>query len=125
VFGGEPEDQAMTRDWTAAQEQTCNKYKCALLEADGNSKVGLALGTVGKLPINGLRHPPTENMSGWFIWCGTELSEDREFFAPLHVWHLEEKCLEVLEFLGLPAGYRFLLAGDYVDVWFDPELLTV
>jgi hypothetical protein len=102
-----------------------HKYKCAFLEADENSKVGLALSTLGKLPINGLRHPSTENMSGWFIWCGTELSEDREFFAPPHVWHLEEKCLEVLEFLGLPAGYRFLLAGDYVDVWFDPELLTV
>ena len=34
-------------------------------------------------------------------------------------------CPEVLEFLGLPPGYRFLLAIDYVDVWYDPSLLNV
>lgn len=115
----------MTRDWSAAQLRICSQYKCGFVEADKNSKVGIALSTLGKLPINGLRHPPTENMSGWFIWCGAELSEDPEFFAPLHVTHLEEKCPEVLEFLGLPAGHRFLLADDHVDVWFDPKLLAV
>jgi hypothetical protein len=115
----------MTRDWIDAQVQICNQYKCEFLEADQNSKVGIALSSIGKQPVNGLRHPPTENMSGWFIWCGPELSEDPEFFAPLHVSHLEEKCPEVLEFLGLPAGYRFLLAGDYVDVWFDAKLLVI
>ncbi len=115
----------MKRDWTAEQVDTCKKYSCTFLEAEANSKVGLAVPTLGKLPVNGLRHPPTENMLGWFIWCGAELSEDREFFEPLHVWHLEERCPEVLKFLGLPAGYRFLLAGDHVDVWFDLKLLAV
>jgi hypothetical protein len=115
----------MTRDWVDAQMHTCNKYKCAFVETDQDSKVGIALNTLGKQPLNGLRHPPTENMSGWFIWGGTELSEDPEFFAPLHTAHLEEKLPEVLEFLGLPAGYRFLLAGDHVDVWFDAKLLAV
>ena len=115
----------MSRDWTAAQLHTCNKYKVAFLKADQNSKLGIAVNTLGRLPVNGLRHPPNENMSGWFIWCGTESSDDSEFFAPLHVAHLEQKCPEVLEFLGLPAGYRFLLAGDHVDVWFDAKLLAV
>jgi len=26
---------------------------------------------------------------------------------------------------GLPPGYRFLLAGEYLDVWFDEKLLDV
>jgi hypothetical protein len=111
--------------WTTQQLDTCKEYGCTFLESDPNSKVGLAVSTLGALPVNGLRHPPTENMSGWFIWCGAELSEDQNFFSPLHVLHLEEKCPEVLRFLGLPAGYRFLLAGDHVDVWSDPKLLDV
>jgi hypothetical protein len=115
----------MKHEWITQQLDTCRKYSCTFLESEPNSKVGLALGTLGTLPVNGLRHPPTENTSGWFIWCGPELSEDRDFFSPLHVGHLEEKCPEVLRFLGLPAGYRFLLAGDHVDVWFDPKLLAV
>jgi hypothetical protein len=49
----------------------------------------------------------------------------RSSLLPLHVAHLEQQCPEVLTFLGLPAGYRFLLAGDHVDVWFHPKLLAV
>ena len=32
---------------------------------------------------------------------------------------------EVLPFLGLPPGYRFLLADTTQDVWFDESLLSV
>jgi len=31
----------------------------------------------------------------------------------------------VIRLLGLAPGWRFLLSGDYLDVWFDPALLTV
>jgi hypothetical protein len=32
---------------------------------------------------------------------------------------------QVAGFLGLPPGYRFLLAGDHVDVWYDEKLLDL
>jgi hypothetical protein len=115
----------VTHDWSAAQLRICDQYECDFVETTNDSKLGIALSTLGKLPINGLRHPPNANMSGWFIWWGTELSEDPDFFAPLHVAHLEDRIPEVMEFLGLSPGYRFLLAGDQVDVWFDPKLLSV
>jgi hypothetical protein len=28
-------------------------------------------------------------------------------------------------FLGLPPGWRFLIAGEHEDVWEDPSLLNV
>jgi hypothetical protein len=89
-----------------------------------HSKVGIALSTIGKQPINGLRHNPTETTNGWYIWCGNELSEDPEFFSPLHVEHLADHLAEVVKYLDLPPGYRFLIDNeDYEDVWFDPALL--
>jgi hypothetical protein len=79
----------------------------------------------GAQPLNGLRHPPQGDTTGWYIWAGTEFSKDPTFFAPLHVKHLEEWNSEIIKFLGLPPGWRFLKAGDYEDVWFDASLLTV
>ena len=84
------------------------------------SKLGIALGTIGKKPINGLRHQPEKGTSGWYIWCGEEFSDDENFFSPLHIEHIREHLPEVIEYLDLPPGYRFLIDGkNYEDVWFD------
>ena len=79
----------------------------------------------GAIPLNGLRHPPQGDTTGWYIWAGEELSTAPDFFEPLHVLHLAEWCPAALRFLGLPPGWRFLTAGDYEDVWEDPTLLDV
>ena len=86
--------------------------------------LGFALGTVGKVPINGLRHQAVDNSNGWYIWMG-EFSTASDFFSPLHTSHLFTRLPEVIEYLGLPPGYRFLLAPDYVDVWYDASLLNI
>jgi hypothetical protein len=77
------------------------------------------------IPINGLRHPVVGETSGWYIWCGRIFSDAPDFFAPLHTFHLYEDYPEIAHLLGLPPGYRFLLAGDSLDVWFDASLLNV
>ena len=77
------------------------------------------------LPVNGLRHSPGPDTCGWYIWAGEELPDSPDFFQPLHVEHLEEWCPAALPFLSLPPGWRFLVAGDYVDVWFDESVRLV
>lgn len=79
--------------------------------------------TSGAVPINGLRHRPSGATCGWFIWGGEHLGDAADFFHPLHVCHLAERCPEVERFLALPPGWRFLIAPDQVEVWFDPSLL--
>ena len=75
--------------------------------------------------MNGLRRPPDAGMSGWYIGCSEEFSAASGFFAPLCTIHIYESKPEVGRFLGLPPGYRFLLAGDYLDVWYDESLLEI
>jgi hypothetical protein len=88
------------------------------------TKVGLALSTLGQSPIHGLRIPPAEGTNGWYIWCGGEMSQAADFFAPLHVEHLADYLPSALEYLYLPPGYRFLIDGaGHEDVWFDIQLL--
>ncbi|TXH89514.1 MAG: hypothetical protein E6Q78_07690 [Rhodoferax sp.] len=89
-------------------------------------KIGIALSTMGGMPIHGLRHRPTETTCGWYIWCGDQLSELPDFFAPLHVEHLVDYLPSAVEYLELPPGYRFLIdGGNFEDVWFDESLLDV
>ena len=74
------------------------------------------------MPVNGLRHHPKGETTGWYIWAGTEWSDAPDFFEPVHVGHLIEGEFAFVKYLGLAAGWRFLLAGEYEDVWFDKNL---
>jgi len=108
------------------QEKVCAKYGVPHFPSPAQLKVGIALNVrEGLLPLNGLRHPPEGDTTGWYIWAGETLSQDPDFFKPLHVAHVATWCPEVLRFLGLPPGWRFLAAGDYEDVWEDPRLLDI
>lgn len=106
------------------QRQFCevNGYICDLTR--DAEKIGFAVETLGKSPINGLRHPRYGDMSGWYIWFGDDFSCEPNFFSPMHAGHLKHKCPEIIKLLGLPAGYRFLTVGDYLDVWYEKSLLA-
>ena len=109
------------------QRQMCERHRADFCPPAAGSKLGIARDVVRKdiLPLNGLRHPVVGDTCGWYIWRGEELSEAEDYFDPMHVAHMAEECPEALEFLALPPGWRFLVAGDYVDVWYDESLLHV
>lgn len=107
------------------QRALCEEKGSECLPVTLDSKLGFAVTTQGRLPINAMRHPPQRDTNGWYIWCGEDLSSEPGFFSPLHTRHLIDKCPEVVKFLGLPPGYRVLIADDYVDVWYDSSLLDV
>lgn len=80
----------------------------------------------GIWPVNFLRHPPEGGSSGWFIWASETLSQDPDFFRPLHAAHLEAWRAGTSRYLGLPPGWRVLLGEEeYEDVWFDEALLRL
>lgn len=110
----------------AAQREICAKYGAEFWSASPDKKLGIAENVrQGAVPINGLRHPPTGDTSGWYVWGGEELRSAPDFFKPLHIEHLDEWCPRVQKYLGLAPGWRFLIADGYEDVWFDPTLLDV
>ena len=110
----------------AAQRSTCASFRADWTPAPFNLKAGVALNVESQLkPVNGLRQPPKGDTTGWYIWAGQVLSDEPDFFQPLHVSHLTDWRPEILKYLGLPPGYRFLLAENYQDVWFDASLLDV
>jgi len=114
----------MSATVTPDQAAVCATYGVAPVPLDTDLKVGIARNVRdGVQPVNGFRHPPEPGTTGWFIYSGEEPETDPDFFVSLHVSHLDEWCPEVLRYLCLPPGWRFLSAPGYEDVWFDEALL--
>ncbi|MDH2433790.1 hypothetical protein QCD60_14550 [Pokkaliibacter sp. MBI-7] len=108
------------------REQTiCEWAGVALDKPECGSKTGIVLGTIGKRPINGLRHKPEKGTCGWYIWCGEEIGKEDDFFSPLHVEHIVEYLSKVQAYLMLPPGDRFLIdVSEYKGVWYGEKLLN-
>ena len=110
---------------TLVQRQFCDLHGVDFVAAPSHLKVGIARNVRDSLlPINGLRHRPEGDTTGWYIWAGEEFSDAPDFFVPLHVEHLADWCPDAIRFLGLPPGWRFLVADGYEDVWEDQSLLS-
>jgi hypothetical protein len=75
--------------------------------------------------MNGLRHPVHGNMCGWYLWRGEEFDTADDWFAPVCYHHLVVDGDPSVPYLALPAGYRFLIAPGYEDVWYDETLLAI
>ena len=116
----------MPNDLYKLQLETCEKHGADFVASPAHPKVGISKNVKENVyPLNALRHPVEGETSGWYIWAGEELFTDADFFVPLHVSHLPKWCPEILPYLGLPPGWRVLLAPGYEDVWFDASLLEL
>jgi hypothetical protein len=107
------------------EHSVCDRLGVSPRQPEAGSKLGIALSTLGSLPIHGLRLNEETGTNGWYIWCGKEMSKGDDFFSPLHVEHIDQHLPRISDYLALPPGYRFLVDGKgYEDVWFDPEILN-
>jgi hypothetical protein len=98
------------------QRRVCARYGVAPTPAPDDLRVGIALNVRSDLePTYGLRLRPEGNTTGWYFWKG-EWSDDPDFFVPLHVEHLPDWCPEVIPYLQLPPGWKFIIAPGYEDV---------
>lgn len=108
-----------------SQKAVCAQYGSEYTPPAPLEKVGIALETLGQFPLNALRHAAGNGTSGWYIWAGELLSQEPNFFQPLHVQHLSERCPAIIPYLALAPGWRVLLAPSQIDVWFEEGLLHV
>jgi hypothetical protein len=56
-------------------------------------------------------------MTGWWIWSTETFSEADDFFVPLCARDLQERCPEILKYVGLAPGWRFLIAPGYESLY--------
>ena len=112
-------------DNKTTQKAICLKYGAQFTPTDLDLFIAISDNADGKTyPIHGLRLPQEGHRSGWFIWAGDDFSDDADFFKLIHGKHLEERCPEVMQFLGLPQGFRFVIDDEgNMKAHFDPEVI--
>ncbi len=99
-----------------AQEKICSKYGMPVQAPE--EMVAIAIDSLGKSPIYGSRvQLPGDGNISWFIHCG-EFSDADDFYKPVHVHHLSEMLPQVVNYLCLPTGAKFIIdTAGYEDVW--------
>lgn len=106
------------------QREICDKVNSDWRPINPKHKIGISDNLDGE-PVHGLRHPPDKGTTGWYIWTG-EYSPAADFFKPIHAGHLLQRRPDLIKYLGLQPGYRFLIDNKgYEDIWEDKQLLTV
>jgi len=115
------------RKWPSAEAiSVCKDRELVAQVPDLESLVGITLNFDTKVQLlNGLRHPIIGGSNGWYLWSGEEFPQEDDAFKSICIKHLFDPASSVLPFLCLPPGWRFLKAGDYIDIWFDEALLEV
>lgn len=112
----------MTRLLLEAQLETCKRFSAIHFPFKDDDTVYFATATRGLLPVNGERINSENGESGWYIWCGVERKDDESFFEKISLYELSDRAPLVQAFLGLPPGYRFLIAGGHQKAWYDTDL---
>jgi hypothetical protein len=103
------------------QKEVCTTHNSTCKPINKKLNIGVSV-NLDKDPINGLRHPSEKGTTGWFIWAG-EYSEAHDFFQPICAEHLLQKRPDIIKYLALDIGYRFLAdRNGYEDIWFDEKL---
>jgi len=109
-----------------AQLEVCHRFGVQPLAPEPGELVVIARNIrSGPWPLQGMRYLPEGARCGWLLWAGNEPGEDADFFQQMHVSHLAEWAPDLVPYLALLPGWRFLIAPGYEDVWFDDWLLDL
>ena len=106
----------------AEQKLLCEEFDSAYIQVSGDDVVAIAVQTLNKEPIVGIRKKPeTDENIGWFIYGG-ELEAGEDFFQTMTVRELQDIFPEALPYLALAEGFRFMIdREDYEDVWKEDQ----
>ncbi len=111
----------MTDAHIEAQKQLCTKYGVTFSACASEDRVGVAVATLARSPIYGVRKKNADGSASWYVWAG-EYSTVPDFYQPLCASHLIDLLPISLPYLGLPSGYKFIIdRSGYEDVWQEEE----
>ena len=106
------------------QKEICKKYNSEWKPINEKSKIAIS-DNLNLEKLNGLRHKTEKGKICWYIWSG-EYSENDDFFKPICAEHLLQKRPEIIKYLGLDIGFRFISdKNGYEDIWYDEKLKNI
>jgi hypothetical protein len=101
------------------QNQVCSQHRAAFLPPRADKLTAVSSGVLEGLPLEGVRYPMGEHMSGWFLLTD-KWDKNVASLTNHHTFHVTAARPDLARFLALPTGFRFDLRSS--RVWFDEEV---
>lgn len=104
------------RDQHAICDQICTNFD----PPRPDRKVAISVGVYEGDPVEGVRYPSPDHMSGW--WLTTDRYDGNvASLKVVHLYHVTAARPDLARYLALPFGFRFRTSKtkQATDIWFD------
>lgn len=100
----------------------CDNHSSKYLFTKVNQNIVISDGVLEGEPVEGVRYEAPDHMSGWYLT--TDLyNDDINTLKQIGLPDLALKRPELVKFLALDYGFRFVTDTKNEEVWFDEETL--
>jgi hypothetical protein len=104
------------------QHMICKLHRTEFKPPRPDKLTVISDGVLEGAPVQGVRYPPPDHMSGWWITTGL-YNGDIKSLKHEHTYHVTAARPDLAKYLALPDGFRFDLS-DTEDVWLDEKVAS-
>ncbi|WP_326981987.1 hypothetical protein VUJ46_17410 [Chryseobacterium sp. MYb264] len=97
------------------QSEICSYYKLHPQFPSFNQMVVISKGVYEGKDIEAIRYESPEHMSGWWL-ITDDYDDDIKSLMTVHFHHVAFNRPDILKYLALPFGYRFLIDNNVIHV---------
>lgn len=111
----------LTLGYWRDQHFICDQHKAPFSPPRPDKLTVVSAGVLEGLPVQGIRYPSPDHMSGW--WITTDLYDgNTKSLRREHTYHVTAARPDLAKYLALPDGFRFNFSVAE-EVWFDEKVL--
>lgn len=103
-----------------SQSELCSHYGLATQFPNFNQMIVISDGVYEGKDIEGIRYESPDHMSGWWL-ITDDYNDNIESLKTVHFYHVAFQRPDILKYLALPLGYRFLMVNNSVEITKDEE----
>ncbi|KFF17459.1 hypothetical protein IW22_20890 [Chryseobacterium sp. JM1] len=103
------------------QGEICWQQNLIPLFPNFNQSVVISDGVYEGKDIEGIRYASPQDESGWYL-ITDDYNEDIKSLKMVHFYHVAFARPDILKYLALPFGYRFLMKGGKFEINKDEEV---
>ncbi|WP_374990765.1 immunity protein Imm33 domain-containing protein [Acinetobacter rudis] len=110
---------ANMHEFIEEQKLLCEEFDSAYIQVKADDEVAIAVQTLNREPIVGIRKRiETGSKVAWYIYGGELDDSEENLFEIVTITQLLEIFPDVMPYLALEEGFRFMIdQDDYEDVW--------
>ncbi|KPH15248.1 hypothetical protein AMQ68_00650 [Chryseobacterium sp. ERMR1:04] len=98
----------------------CAEYGLIPLFPNFSQMIVISKGVYEGKDIEAIRYDSPEHMSGWWL-ITDDYDDDIKSLMTVHFYHVAFKRPDILKYLALPFGYRFLMENNEIEVTKDED----